>query len=238
MSIEQLLKENFSNLQNNSYPGRGIVVGQTPDGENMVQVYWIMGRSNNSRNRVFVEEPNTEMRTKAFDESQLEDPSLIIYYPARVVGEQHVITNGDQTDTVRDYLVKGSSFEEALRTREYEPDGPNFTPRISAVTEKQSYKLSILKSFFNTEAQCLRYVWEFEKAQAGIGHFISTYQEDATPLPSFSGEPQLMPLMNDIDTTLNTYWEALNKDNRVSLMVKFINTKTGIAELKIVNRHA
>jgi IMP cyclohydrolase len=241
MTTQELAQNNFSTLTENSYPGRGIVIGQGEDANKIFQVYWIMGRSENSRNRVFIEEANGEMRTKAFDESKLTDPSLIIYYPARVVGSDHVITNGDQTDTVADFLKENNSFEAALRTREYEPDGPNFTPRISGIVSlnegKASYKLSILKSFFNTESQCLRQFFEYETPTVGIGHFISTYVTDGNPLPSFAGEPQLMPLANTAEENLETFWDALNEDNRVSLLVKEIDLTTGESKLLIKNRH-
>lgn len=234
---QQIAEENFKSLQSNSYPGRGIVVGQTPDSTKMVQVYWIMGRSENSRNRIFLSDDNQHMRTKAFDDSKLEDPSLIIYYPIRQEGSAHIVTNGDQTDTIWNALKEGGSFESALKTRQYEPDGPNFTPRISAQVEGTSYQISILKSMLNTEDSNLRYFFNYSQATPGLGHFISTYEGDGNPLPSFQGEPRLMPLSNDINETLETYWAALNQDNRVSLVVKTIDIASGEVELKIQNRH-
>lgn len=234
----QIAATNFKSLEANSYPGRGIVIGQTPDGSKMVQVYWIMGRSENSRNRIFLADDNQHMRTKAFDDSKLEDPSLIIYYPIRQEGNAHIVTNGDQTDTIWKALQTGGSFESALKTRQYEPDGPNFTPRISAQVEGSSYQISILKSLMNTEESNLRYFFNYSKAQPGLGHFISTYEGDGNPLPSFQGEPRLMPIMNDIDITLETYWNALNEDNRVSLVVKTIDIETQVVDLKIKNRHS
>ncbi len=238
--MSELANKNFSALTQNSYPGRGIVIGQSSQSGELIQIYWIMGRSENSRNRVFVEEANGEMRTKAFDDSKLTDPSLIIYYPARVVNSFHLITNGDQTDTIANFVKDGKTFEEALRTRAYEPDPDNFTPRISGVVQaghNPSYKLSILKSYHNTEAQCLRFFFEYETFQKGYGHFISTYHGDGTPLPSFAGEPQLMPIFDTLEENLERYWEALNADNRVSLLVKGIDAQTGNSRLLIRNRH-
>tara|TARA_B110000483_G_scaffold243625_1_gene334619 strand:- start:2578 stop:3300 length:723 start_codon:yes stop_codon:yes gene_type:complete len=234
-SWNHIAAANFKALSQNSYPGRGIVVGQTPDGTKMVQVYWIMGRSSNSRNRIFLNDENNQMRTKAFDESKLEDPSLIIYYPIRSEGSQHIVSNGDQTDTIWEALKNNGSFESALKTRQYEPDGPNYTPRISALVEGDSYQMSILKSLMNTEDASLRYFFNFSQAISGLGHFLSTYEGDGNPLPSFAGEPRLMPLDNDISANLENYWNALNEDNRVSLAVKTIDLKTGDVELVIKN---
>jgi hypothetical protein len=242
MTLSNLAKQNLSSLTNNPYPGRGIVLGLTPDEKNLVQVYWIMGRSENSRNRIFVEEANTFMRTKAFDESKLEDPSLIIYHPMKVVDNMHIVTNGDQTDTLESAFIKKDSFEAALKNREYEPDGPNFTPRISGFMDLNNpmheYHLSILKSFHNTEATCQRFYYKYEKAQAGLGHCITTYMGDGNPLPSFTGEPYLLPLANSIEEVTQNYWNALNADNKVSLAVKFIDKDSGEAQLKIINKHS
>lgn len=233
---------NFKSLSTNSYPGRGIVLGTSPCGRFDVQVYWIMGRSENSRNRVFVlEQESGFMKTKAFDESKLVDPSLIIYYPARHGADYHIITNGDQTDTVYESLQKGGSFEEALNTRFYEPDAPNFTPRISGITFKNPspavYKLSILKTRANNEdAGCERMFFSYDKKLLGLGHFISTYKTDGNPIPSFSGEPQLVPIGATAQETLDMYWNALNETNRVSLMVKWIDSKTFKSETLIRNK--
>lgn len=232
-----IANDNFKALENNPYPGRGIVVGQTPDETKMVQVYWIMGRSSNSRNRVFLADENGHMRTKAFDESKLEDPSLIIYHPIRNEGDKHIVSNGDQTDTIWEALKGDGTFESALKTREYEPDGPNFTPRISALVEGTSYQMSILKSMMNTEEASLRFFFNYSKAIAGLGHFLSTYEGDGNPLPSFAGEPRLLPLVDDINENLENYWNALNEENRVSLAVKTIDIKTGATELVIKNSH-
>ena len=236
------VESNFKNLSVNSYPGRGIVLGTSPCGRFDVQVYWIMGRSVNSRNRIFVIEQDTGfMKTQAFDESKLVDPSLIIYYPAKHTNDYHIITNGDQTDTVYDTMQNGGSFEEALNTRCYEPDGPNFTPRISGITYRNAnpavYMLSILKSRSNNEeAGCERQFFSYEKKMPGLGHFISTYKTDGNPIPSFSGEPQLVPIAKTAQETLDMYWNALNETNRVSLMVKWIDSNSFKSEIGVRNK--
>jgi hypothetical protein len=242
MSVrEDMAKENFKALAENSYPGRGIVCGLTPDGKNRVQVYWIMGRSSNSRNRVFLADENLQVRTKAYDESKLEDPSLIIYYPVRTEGNAHVVTNGDQTDTIVEALAAGKSFSDALFTREYEPDGPNFTPRISAMMEADggtAYAMSILKTQQNQEdAGCARHFFYYEKAMPGLGHCITTYEGDGNPLPSFPGEPYLLPISGDLEACADEYWNALDADNKVSMLVKWIDVESGEVKLTIRNRH-
>ncbi|MDR1760398.1 MAG: IMP cyclohydrolase [Fibrobacter sp.] len=235
-------RQNFENLSHNSYPGRGIVQGVSPCGNHFVQVYWIMGRSENSRNRIFIQDANTGfVRTQAFDESKLTDPSLIIYHPARHLDGVHIITNGDQTDTIYEALLKGKTFESALETRAYEPDAPNFTPRISGIFYKNPmpayYKLSILKSAGNAEtAGCERFTYAFERPLPGLGHFISTYAHDGSPIPSFTGEPQWMPLAGTPEKTLEMYWDALNAENKVSLMVKWIDRKTFESRVLIRNK--
>lgn len=229
-------------LQNNSYPGRGIVIGLSEDGEQYVQVYWIMGRSENSRNRVFIAEDNGFLRTEARDPAKLTDPSLIIYYPLKHLGGAHIVTNGDQTDTIHEALQHGGSFEGALTTRTYEPDGPNFTPRISGFTDladsQFAYKLSILKSAGNTEDQTLRHTYTYEKALPGFGHCIHTYEGDGNPLPSFTGEPRLVPLRGNAETIANTYWSLLNPDNHISLLVKTIRRNSGETGLVIINKES
>ena len=223
-------------LSENAYPGRGIVVGVTPDGAKSTVAYFIMGRSVNSRNRIF-EKTEDGIRTRAFDESKMVDPSLIIYHPVRKVGGKLVVTNGDQTDTIRDFLVRGESFEEALRTREFEPDGPNWTPRISAiVSEDGSYKMSILKSADLSGKYCLRQTYEYP-AMAGTAHFIHTYRCDGNPIPSFSGEPEITDTVNDIDAYAETVWTSLNGDNKVSLYVRFTDLMTGESEERIFNKN-
>lgn len=233
---------NLQQLKNNAYPGRGIILGKSPCSQYWVQVYWIMGRSENSRNRIFVLENETGfLKTKAFDESKLTDPSLIIYYPMRHDNEHFILTNGDQTDTIFEAFKKGKSFEEALDSRQYEPDSPHFTPRISGVIYKNPqesvYKLSILKAFKNSdEAGCQRFVYSYSKGLAGYGHFISTYQGDGDPIPSFEGEPALMPILSSPEETLDLYWNALNMDNKVSLMVQWIEAATFETKTFIQNK--
>lgn len=206
------------------YPGRGIVIGMTPDCGHMAQVYWIMGRSENSRNRIFVME-NEFLKTQAFDESKLTDPSLVIYYAARNYDSVHIITNGDQTDTI----FEMKSFENALNNRTFEPDSPHFTPRISGIIDfdddKHAYKLAILKSIGNNADYCTRQYFNYEKAIAGIGHCIHTYDCDGNPLKSFSGEPYQVPLFNSPEETADYYWNKLNEENKISLFVKFIDIK-------------
>ena len=197
-------------LRSNPYPGRGIVLGQTPDGKHAVTAYFIMGRSANSRNRIFVEEPDG-IRTEAYDPSKLEDPSLIIYHPVRQFGRGLIVTNGDQTDTIRDYLKKGLPMEQALRTREFEPDGPNWTPRISGLLSPDgSYKLSILKSADAEGSACVRQTFEYP-ALPGVGHFLHTYVTDGNPIPTFQGEPERVAITGDIDTFAAALWESLNE---------------------------
>ncbi len=225
-------------LSATSYPGRGIVLGKSGDGKSLVMAYFIMGRSVNSRNRVFVEE-GAGIKTKAFDESKMVDPSLIIYAPVRVLGDATVVTNGDQTDTIVEYMEQGKSFEDALRTRTFEPDGPNFTPRISGLAEPKHdrYRLSIVKSADGNPASVRRYFYEYESLLAGQGHFIHTYQEDGSPLPSFDGEPAQVRLEGDIDAFTAAVWDSLDKENKVSLFTRYIDLQTGKIETRIVNKN-
>ena len=223
-------------LRGNAYPGRGIVIGKSQDGGCAVVAYFIMGRSVNSRNRVFAEEPDG-IRTEAADPAKMEDPSLIIYHPVRQIGRGLIVTNGDQTDTIRDFLEKGLPFEQALRTREFEPDGPNWTPRISGLLSPDgSYKLSILKAADEAGTACLRQTFEYP-GQAGLGHFLHTYQCDGSPIPSFEGEPTPVTIEGDIDAFTNGLWESLNQDNKVSLFVRYIDLATGQAQTRIVNKN-
>ncbi len=226
-------------LNETSYPGRGIVLGRSADDTKVMIAYFIMGRSVNSRNRIF-EETADGIRTKAHDESKMEDPSLIIYHPVRVLNGETIVTNGDQTDTIRDFLAEGKTFEESLRTREFEPDCPNYTPRISGlVAADGSYKLSILKSMDGDPACCCRYFYEYDKPQAGVGHFIHTYQGDGNPLPSFEGEPERIAMTwADADSFAKDVWANLNEDNKVSLFVRTINIADGKTETVIINRHS
>ena len=226
-------------LAGNSYPGRGIVIGQSADGKQAVIAYFIMGRSENSRNRVFVEE-GAGIRTQAFDPAKLSDPSLVIYAPVRVLGEATIVTNGDQTDTIYDFLKEGKTFEEALRTRTFEPDGPNYTPRISGIVERRqgsfSYKLSILKSCDGDPDFAQRFFFEYAP-KPGLGHFIHTYKQDGDPIPSYEGEPTPVLIEGDIDAFTASLWENLNQDNKVSLFVRTIDLTTGGTETRIVNKN-
>ena len=227
-------------LQGNAYPGRGIIIGKTPDGKKAVTAYFIMGRSENSRNRVFVTE-GEGIRTQAFDPSKLTDPSLIIYAPVRVLGNRTIVTNGDQTDTIYDGMDKELTFEQSLRCREFEPDGPNYTPRISGVMHieagKYDYAMSILKSNNGDPSCCNRYTFTYDNPVAGEGHFIHTYKCDRNPLPSFEGETKLVNILDDMDAYTELLWNSLNEENKVSLFVRYIDIATGTYETKIVNKN-
>ena len=222
-----------------SYPGRGIVLGKSADGQAIVIAYFIMGRSENSRNRIFVTDGDG-IKTKAFDESRMVDPSLIIYAPVRVLDGVTIVTNGDQTDTIFETIQRGGSFEQALRARTFEPDEPNFTPRISGIVlpGEDTYRMSILKSADGDPNGTRRYFFDYEHPKAGEGHFIQTYQGDGNPLPSFEGEPTAVEITGgNIDTFTNVIWNALDEGNRVSLFTRFIDLKTGRTETRIVNKH-
>ena len=227
-------------LSNNAYPGRGIIIGKSKDGNKAVTAYFIMGRSSNSRNRVFVED-GEGIRTEAFDPAKLEDPSLIIYAPVRVLGNKTIVTNGDQTDTIYEGMDRQLTFEQSLRSREFEPDGPNYTPRISGIMHiengKYNYAMSILKSNNGDPSACNRYTFAYENPAAGEGHFIHTYMQDGNPLPSFEGEPKLVEIDGDIDEFTKTVWNNLNEDNKVSLFVRFIDINSGKYETRIVNKN-
>ena len=223
-------------LASNTYPGRGIVLGMLPDGKTSVAAYFIMGRSVNSRNRVFMEEPDG-IRTEAFDPSKLSDPSLIIYHPVRQMGRSLIVTNGDQTDTIRDFMERGETLEQALRTREFEPDGPNWTPRISGLVQSDGcYKLSILKSADPEGSVCTRHFFEYP-ALKGVGHFLHTYETNGDPIPTFFGEPERVALDGDIDTFTASVWDNLNEDNKISLFVRFTNVETGEFAQRILNKN-
>ena len=225
-------------LASNVYPGRGIIVGTTPDGSRAVTAYFIMGRSENSRNRVFRAEGNDVM-IYPYDESKVEDPSLIIYAPARALKNKLIVTNGDQTDTIRDFLNKHDSFENALRTRGFEPDKPNYTPRISALLHFDKvywYQLSILKCADGQGTKCNRFTFDLAPVP-GLGHFIHTYVGDGNPLPSFEGEPEQVALTDDIDALTDTLWNSLNEGNKISLFVRFVDLESGKADTRIVNKH-
>ena len=234
LSIEQELKSN-------AYPGRGIILGKSPDGKKAVAAYFIMGRSENSRNRVFVEE-GEGIRTQAYDPSKLTDPSLIIYAPVRVLGNKTIVTNGDQTDTIYEGMDKQLTFEQSLRQREFEPDAPNYTPRISGIMHvengKYNYAMSILKSSDGDPSGCNRYTFAYENPKAGEGHFIHTYMHDGDPLPSFEGEPKRIAVPDDIEEFTKLLWDSLNEENKVSLFVRYIDIETGAYETTITNKNA
>ena len=224
-------------LNGNSYPGRGIVLGITPDGQQAAAAYFIMGRSVNSRNRVFVQEPDG-IRTEAYDPALMKDPHLIIYHPVREIGKGLIVTNGDQTDTIWEYLAKGESWESALRTRQFEDDGPNWTPRISGLQAGDgSYKMSILKAADPEGSACARFFWEYP-AVAGLGHFLHTYVCDGNPvIPTFQGEPERVSIPDDIDTFTQELWNNLDGNNKISLFVRYTDLKTGAYTQRIINKH-
>jgi len=225
-------------LNSIDYPGRGIAIGRTPCGKKMRIAYWIMGRSVNSQNRVFVEEDGG-IRTQAYDPSKLEDPSLIIYSPVRVIKGNTIVTNGDQTDTIYDYLANDMSFEEALKTRTFEPDGPNYTPRISSLIERDNYYMSILKSGDGNGDYVYRQFFNYVHAQNGKGHVIHTYMHDGNPLPSFEGEPVLFDVDHmPLEEFSEMVWNSLNPEYRVSLFVRSINIENGETKTIVVNRHS
>ena len=233
LSLENELKEN-------AYPGRGIVIGKSADGKSAVCAYFIMGRSSNSRNRVF-EEEGEGIRTQAFDPSKLEDPSLIIYAPVRVLGNDTIVTNGDQTDTIYDGVKAGLTFEQSLRSREFEPDGPNYTPRISGIMHvedgKYDFAMSILKSNNGDPDCCNRYTYTYDNPKNGEGRFIHTYMHDGNPLPSFEGEPKVVSIPDDMEAFTEMLWNSLNEENKVSLFVRYIDIATGKYETKIINKN-
>ena len=225
-------------IKDNPYVGRGIVVGKSEDGKKAVAAYFIMGRSNNSRNRVFVEK-GSDVYTEPFDASKVEDPSLIIYAAIRKMDDSLIVTNGDQTDTIYNAVKNGKCFMHALRTREFEPDAPNFTPRISAMlffNKEYAYKMSILKSTDEKGSACNRYTFEYAPLN-GLGHFIHTYVTDGNPIPTFQGEPERVKIPNDIDEFTNTLWNALNENNRISLYVRYIDLETGKEDNRLINKN-
>lgn len=227
-------------LEKNTYPGRGIMIGRSADGKRAVTAYFIMGRSVNSRNRVFVEE-GEGIRTEAFDVSKLSDPSLIIYAPVKVLGNTTIVTNGDQTDTVYELMGQGKTFEEALRTRKFEPDEPNYTPRISGIINVMEggfdFAVSILKSGDGDPEYCIRNTFAYDGCPAGEGRFVHTYTGDGNPLPSYEGEPARVEISGDIDQFTDAVWNSLNEDNKVSLFVRYIDIETGEYETRIVNKN-
>ncbi|MCL2077958.1 MAG: IMP cyclohydrolase [Oscillospiraceae bacterium] len=234
-------KQNIAEiLKSNPYPGRGIIIGKSADKKHAVLAYFIMGRSENSRNRVFAES-SEGIKTKAFDESKMTDPSLVIYNAVRVMGSKIIVTNGDQTDTIAELMDCQLTFEQALRTREYEPDTPNFTPRISGILHfaenNFNYAMSILKTDDGDRTSCLRFNFAYNNPVAGQGRFIHTYKSDGNPLPSFEGEPALIEINGNIDQFTNLIWNSLNEENKVSLWTRFVDVKTGKYESRIVNKN-
>ncbi len=230
----------YKELSSNPYPGRGIIIGKSEDGKNAVTAYFIMGRSVNSRNRVFTETADG-IKTEAADPTKLSDPHLIIYSPVRVLGNKTIVTNGDQTDTIYELMDKQQTFEQSLRGREYEDDAPNYTPRISGIMHIENgtynYAMSILKSADGNPGCCERFTFSYTNPINGIGHFIHTYIGDGSPLPSFEGEPKKIAIPNDINEFTNGLWNALNEDNKVSLFVRYIDIESGKYVSKIVNKY-
>ncbi len=238
--MNQSIKKNVEyNLKNNEYPGRGIIIGANASGEKLVQVYWVMGRSENSKNRIIVLEDDT-IKTKPFDVSKCKDPSLIIYNALRHFDNYYIISNGDHSDTVYDFLKSGDTFESALKQRTFEPDGPNYTPRISGLIifnpEKPVYKMNILKAAENNPSLPVKKTWDYDGFENGIGHCFHTYKENGNPLPPFKGAPYQVELGESIEDVAEFYWNILNQNNRISLAVKFIDAKTGEVEYKIINK--
>lgn len=239
--FSEIAGQNLERLRRNPYPGRGIIIGMAPDRTKMLQIYWLMGRSENSRNRILVEEPEG-IRTQAFDPKKMTDPSLVIYWPARQIGTYHLVSNGDQTDTLSELMQEGCSFEDALMTREYEPDPPNWTPRISGLIDTAdplgSYRLSILKTQDGNPESCVRCFYRYDRAIQGFGHCIHTYRGDGNPLPTFTGDPYPVPVPDSAEEAVAVFWPLLNKDNRVALFARTIDRISGTVETRIINRHA
>lgn len=240
MSLMSDARQNLMKLANNSYPGRGIILGQSASGRYLIQVYWIMGRSANSRNRLFELEDNA-VRAKAFDAAEVQDPTLIHYYPARIYKNFHIISNGDQTDTIVSYLQREESFVSALNSRTFEPDAPNYTPRIAGMFDlddpKFAYTLAIVKTMAGDPATCQHQYFFYHTAVSGIGHCLHTYAGDGQPLPSFAGEPYPVPLWDTLDEVAAGYWKLLNDENKISLLVKFIDKDTKETRIKLLNKN-
>ena len=230
-------------LKTKEYPGRGIALGRSQDGKYGVIVYFIMGRSVNSRNRIFVDTADG-IRTEAFDPDKMEDPSLIIYHPVRTVMDEEadkpvtIVTNGNQTDTIRDFMLEDKGYIEALNTREFEPDGPNFTPRISGILYPNgTYMLSILKSLYGDPDCCVRNYFTYDAPKAGTCHFISTYQDNGNPLPSFEGEPVMLSISGSLDDFTEEVWNALNEENKISLFIRYVDLESGHSDTRIINKN-
>jgi IMP cyclohydrolase len=239
VDFEQNVLQNEKILSQNEYPGRGIIIGITPSGKNYIQIYWIMGRSNNSKNRIF-EIDNNFVRTKAFDENKMVDPSLIIYYPIKALEKYHIVSNGDQTDTIYEYINKNNTFENALNTWEFEPDPPNYTPRISGFIdlrkENANYGLSILKSINHNKELCQRNYYNYNNFINGFGHCIHTYSGNGNPVPPFDREPFIIKVFEDIEENIKHFWKILNEENKISLLVKYINKDNNVM-IKCINKN-
>ena len=238
MAMAERAAGNLEALRRNTYPGRGLVLGQTPDGRRLVQLYWLMGRSENSRNRILVSERGS-VRTAALDPARLRDPSLVIYRALGVWADCHVVSNGDQTDTILTALERGGSFQQALRGRTFEPDAPNHTPRISGLMRLgdpgAAYEISVLRAAGGDPACCLRCFYAYERARPGLGHCVTTYAGDGTPLPSFEGDPRPVPIPDDLAAAACLYWEALHPSTRVALVAKDIDLQSGESRMRIIN---
>ncbi len=228
-----------SHLKGNSYPGRGIIVGKTKDSTKIIQIYWIMGRSDNSRNRIFQVEENNFVKTEVFDKTKVTDPSLIIYYPVKEINNYHIVTNGDQTDTIYNFIKNNKNFDDAIKKQLYEPDKPNFTPRISGIVnvKKGKFKLAIVKTINHDENYFVREVFSYNDLINGKGFCITTYEKDGNPLPAFEGEPESVEIYDTVEENIDIYWDLLDKENRVSLLVKSINVKDDSVEIKIINKN-
>jgi IMP cyclohydrolase len=228
----------MNSLMNNTYTGRGIIIGKTSNSKRIIQIYWLMGRSENSRNRIFKILENNFVKTEAYDINKLTDPSLIIYYPIKSINDYHIVSNGDQTETIYQYLKDNIRFEEALKEQLYEPDKPNYTPRISGLVniKTNEYKLSIVKTINNDINYFVRQVFSYNNLIPGKGYCITTYEKDGNPLPSYIGEPSLVEIYNSVDKNIEKYWEILDKNNRVAILVKSINLEDGKDNIKIINR--
>jgi len=241
MQIDAMVLRNMTNLKNNAYPGRGIVIGKSPDARNLIQIYWIMGRSENSKNRIFARETSGFVKTEVFDKSKAIDSSLTIYYPIKYYKNCHIVTNGNHTDTILDGLKYGETFEQCLKETYYEPDHPHYTPRISGLVNLDDnlydYQLSIIKRVHGHPESCVRNFHDYTQAIPGRGHCITTYVGDGNPLPSFEGEPLVVELINDIERVAEHYWGILNEENRVALLVKFIDIDSKRAMIKIINKN-
>ncbi|MDP1759972.1 MAG: IMP cyclohydrolase [Candidatus Woesebacteria bacterium] len=240
MLIEKTIERNSKLLKEKEYPGRGIIIGKTSDSTHLVQIYWIMGRSENSKNRIFIQEKES-VKTDLFDKSKSSDTSLIIYNPIKQINDFHIVSNGDQTETIYQFIKDGKTFEDAINNREFEPDPPNYTPRISGLIYKDKneykYKLSIIKSFFNDLSCCQRFIYNYSNFINGVGHCITTYIDNNDPLLSFKGEPFIVKLFDNIEENCHYYWNLLNQEMLISMCIKFINIKNKNIDIYIKNKN-